>query len=220
MEDFMISIFQIGMGIFWAITYLYIIKQGFRDQTVGVPVTALCANIAWEFIFSFIYPHGGLQGTIDKVWLTLDFIILIQYIQYGRQEFALRLPVKFFYPHLILMVTLSFAVILGTVHEFLDWQGKYAAFGQNLMMSMLFISMLLGRGNCKGQSMHIACYKMIGSLIPALGFYLYYRSGLITVLSIATLVFDLIYAGLLYKELLMDRHGESPNVSLVVATKT
>jgi hypothetical protein len=182
-----------------------------------MPVTALCANIAWEFIFSFIYPHGGLQGIIDKVWLALDFIILIQYIQYGRQEFAHRLPAKFFYPHLILMVTLSFTVILATVYEFVDWQGKYAAFAQNLMMSMLFISMLLERGNCKGQSMHIACYKMIGSFIPALGFYLYYRSGLITVLSIATLVFDMIYAGLLYKELLMKRNEEYRNVSIKIS---
>ncbi len=42
----------LGSGLFWTVTYLLIIRRGFRDQTYGMPLVALCANLAWEFIFS------------------------------------------------------------------------------------------------------------------------------------------------------------------------
>jgi hypothetical protein len=45
---------EIGSGIFWTLVYLLIIRLGFRDKTYGMPITALCANISWEFIFSFM----------------------------------------------------------------------------------------------------------------------------------------------------------------------
>lgn len=188
-----IAFFQLATGACWSLTYLLIIYRGFQDKSYGMPMAALCANLSWEFIFSFVYPHGGLQGTIDKVWLALDAVILIQYILYGKGEFTRRLPIKYFYPVLLLTLCLCTAIIMASVPEFSDPQGKYAAFSQNLMMSVLFISMLLSRGNSRGQSCGIAFFKMIGSLISAVGFYMYFRSDLITIITAATLLFDLIY---------------------------
>jgi hypothetical protein len=204
LDTFWISILQIGTGLFWSIVYILIIKQGFRDKTAGMPMAALSANISWEFIFSFIYPHKGLQVIIDIIWFLLDVIILFQYVKYGRKEFEKTLPAKYFYPILLLTIALSFSIIIATVPEFNDLEGKYAAFAQNLMMSVLFISLLVKRGNTKGQSICIAFFKMIGSFLAAFAFYLYFRSELITILSVGTLIFDLIYIYLLYKQLRKD----------------
>ena len=33
------------------------IRRGFLDNTYAMPLVALC-NVSWEFIFSFLYPHG------------------------------------------------------------------------------------------------------------------------------------------------------------------
>ena len=52
---------QISSGVLWTMVYLLIIKRGFADKTYGMPLPALCANLSWEFIFSFIHPHGVPQ---------------------------------------------------------------------------------------------------------------------------------------------------------------
>ncbi len=51
----------IASGVFWTLTYLLIIRRGFQDKTYGMPFFALCANISWEFIFSFVLPHTPPQ---------------------------------------------------------------------------------------------------------------------------------------------------------------
>lgn len=199
MNSLLLSVFIIGTGIFWSLAYVLIIRQSFKDKATGMPMTALCANICWEFIFSFVYPLEGIKGMVAFMWFLLDIIIVLQFIRYGKKEFGKSYSIKYFYPTLIIAMLLSFSVIFVSVSEFNDLEGIYAAFSQNLMMSILFISFLLNRGNAKGQSLFIAFFKMIGSLIPAVAFYIYYSSALINLLCVATLVFDMIYLVLLIK---------------------
>lgn len=184
-------------GLFWTVTYLLIIRQGFKDRSWGMPWIAMCANLSWEFIFAFVIPHSGMQRMIDMVWVSLDLVILGQYIRYGRQELESPLLIKYFYPLLAACLVICSTLIMAMSFEFGDFLGRYAAFGQNLMMSIMFISMLIKRKSTRGQSMAIAACKMIGSLIPAMGFYLYDQSGLLTILMIYTLLFDLVYLFLL-----------------------
>jgi len=200
MDNFLFLILQILTGLLWSITYILIIKQGFRDKASGMPMAAICANISWEFIFSFVYPHEGIQRIINIIWFTLDIIIMVQYLKFGRKEFGKNIPIKFFYSVFLLTLTLSFSIIIATVYEFNDLEGKYAAFAQNLMMSVLFIALLVKRRSMKGQSIYIAFFKMIGSFIPALAFYFYFSSVLINLFSAATFLFDLIYFALLYNQ--------------------
>ncbi len=82
-QHYFLLICQLGMGLFWIITYILIIKRGFQDKKYGMPMVALCANISWEFIFTFIYPQNDLQknhyfsvvftrhgyfATVFKIW--------------------------------------------------------------------------------------------------------------------------------------------------------
>ena len=52
-------------GIFWSLTYILIIRRGFIEKTYGMPLIALCANISWEAIFSFLHPHSPPQLYIN-----------------------------------------------------------------------------------------------------------------------------------------------------------
>src|SRR5438552_6364836 len=107
-----------------------------------MPIPALCANVAWEFLFSFIYPHEPPQNYINLTWFAFDVVIVFQALRFGTT--ALKSE-KLFYAAFVLGLLVSFGVITTITHEFSDWDGKYAAFGQNLMMSILFIAMLLKR---------------------------------------------------------------------------
>ncbi|MDM5247402.1 MULTISPECIES: hypothetical protein [unclassified Lysinibacillus] len=198
-QEKILLICQLGMGLFWIITYILIIKQGFQDKKYGMPMAAICANISWEFIFAFMYPQNDLQRIITFLWFLLDIFIMMQFLRYGHKEYKKLIPRKIFYSSFFITLGVSFFIILAMMHEFNDIEGKYAAFIQNLMMSGLFIALFLQRGNLSGQSMGIAVCKMIGTMFAAVGFYMYFRTPLITIISVATLIYDWIYIVLIYR---------------------
>ena len=198
----MFGLLLLSSGIFWTITYLLIIIQGYRDQTYGMPVAALCANLSWEFIFSFIYPSRLSQRLINFIWLGLDLIIFSQLLSYGSREFPYLIKAQFYLIVVLGLVT-SFGTILFICQEFKDFGGVYAAFGQNLMMSILFIGMLFHRGSLRGQSRAIALFKLLGTGCASLAFnWLYGITGRSSVLLpffyIAIWIYDFIYLVMLY----------------------
>ena len=195
----LLLVLQLGMALFWIVVYILIIIRGFRDKAYGMPMVAICANISWEFIFAFIHPQNDLQQKITMIWFALDIVILMQYLLYGRKEFKKYLSNMLFYASFFITLVVSFLIILTITQEFNDFEGKYTAFSQNLMMSGLFISLLFWRGNLKGQSLAIAIFKMLGTLCASIAFYVYFRTSLITIISVAILLYDLIYMGLIYK---------------------
>jgi len=95
-------------------------------------------------------------------------------------------------------------VQIAFVREFGVGKGAaYSAFLQNLLMSVLFINLLVGRGNAEGQSIMIAVNKWIGTLAPTILYGLVgsgsfpHGSFLIAVTGGLCSVFDLIYLRLL-----------------------
>jgi hypothetical protein len=193
---------MISSGIFWTITYLLILRRGFLDRSYGMPKLALCANLSWEFVFSFIYPHPQPQLYIDYLWLLFDLGILYQYLLLGRGEFPAHLPRTLFYPTFGLSLLLSALFIVVICREFKDYIGIYAAFAQNLLMSVLFIRLLLKRNSSSGQSLYIALSKMIGTVFPSILFYLYFpHSQLLFLFFCSIFIFDLAYFLLLYFKL-------------------
>ncbi len=186
----------VGSGVLWTLTYLLIIRQGFLDRTYGMPLAALCVNLSWEFIFAFVYPHDLPQRAVNVVWFSFDLVILGQLLLYGPREFG-NLSRWLFYAGFALALGTAFGVMLATTLEFDDFDGAYSAFGQNLMMSILFVTMLYSRGSSRGPSISIAALKMDGTALASFAFYFfdsdYARSVLLPFLYVAILVFDGIY---------------------------
>lgn len=198
----MSDVMKIASGIFWTITYILIIRRGFTEKTYGMPFFALCANISWEFIFSFILPHTTPQRYIDIVWFLFDCVIMFQFLRFGKDIFKGTMLARWFGPVVIAVLAASFIAVLTLTIEFNDITGKYAAFMQNLMMSVLFVDMLLRRDSSQGQSIYIAISKMIGTIIPSV---LFYSRGpnlpFSLFLYISIFVADLVYTVLLYRKL-------------------
>jgi hypothetical protein len=186
---------KVTSGIFWSLVYVCILIRGYRDKTYGMPMIALCANISWEFIFSFVFPHAIPQIYVNIVWFSLDFLILVQFIKYGKNEYQ-----TMFRSGLLATLIISFLIVLSITIEFKDWFGKYAAFSQNLLMSIMFIIMLKKRDNIQGQSLYIAIFKMAGTLCASILFAIYYPSLLIIMISALTFGFDCIYTIMLYQK--------------------
>ncbi|MEM6562500.1 MAG: hypothetical protein AAF656_12925 [Planctomycetota bacterium] len=196
---------QMGVsGVLWTAVYVLIIRAGARDETCGMPFAALCANLAWEFIFVFVFPHPWYQLPADVLWLTLDCIIAYQAARYFRASFPLLDLKRFVAMFALGLVTAGCAIgFIG--HVFDDPDGVYAAFAQNLMMSVLFVGWLVTRSGLPGQRLSIAVLKMLGTLAASSAFVtialtdpdMQVRKApltpLLAFLFIATLVFDAIY---------------------------
>ena len=194
---------MIASGVCWIITYLLIIKQSFAQRTYGMPMAALCANISWEAIFSFIHPHPTPYLYTNYVWFLFDAVIFYQLLAHWRNDHPTWKPIQFYLNFAVTLVS-AFCLVLFITHEFKDWFGPYTAFGQNFMMSILFINMLNRRNSLSGQSLGIAVFKMLGTALASIGFcFLFpdkpHQSPLFLFLYIATFVADLVYINLVYR---------------------
>ena len=196
------TIILLAGGIFWILTYIFIISKGFKDKTYGMPLIALCANISWEFIFSFIFPHTPPQLFINYLWFGLDIIIVIQFLKYGKNEFS-NLSSSKLYTLFTFLIVSEFGITLISSITIGEFKGVYSAFGQNLLMSILFIMMLFKRNSLRGQSIYIAIFKMLGTGLTSLHYYLYepitQSSFILPSLFVSIFVFDIVYIYLIIK---------------------
>lgn len=185
-----------GVALFWIIVYILVIYEGFKDRSCGMPLASICANITWEFLFTFCLPFHPLQQIITLIWFLLDCIILYQYLRFSKGKYPPRVL------HAIVMSLLAIALLLhyGMSVEFNDAMGIYSAFGINLMMSLLFIRMLLIKG-LEGQSLSIGFFKLIGTVCASIFCYaIYPQSVLLAIMYSIIFVLDLLYIVLFYRE--------------------
>lgn len=153
-------------SLFWTVTYALVVRQGAKDRLHGMPLVALGANLAWELIFLAVtLANRAYDERLAMLvpWTVLDVAIVVQCFRYGRADFRDPLVVRHFGKGLACLLLFAGAVLFTFVREMRDAIGWYAAFGQNLMMSALFVAMLLRRDSVRGQSIYIAISKFLGT---------------------------------------------------------
>jgi hypothetical protein len=94
-----------------------------------------------------------------------------------------------------------------------DINGVYTAFGQNLLMSILFVYMFFRRGRgLRGQSIFIAVFKMVGTGLTSLHFYFYEPISQSSSFVLPSIFFSILFFDLLYVLLVAKayRKKESP----------
>jgi hypothetical protein len=185
----------IASGVCWSIAYFLIVRRGLIDRSYGIPVVAVCVNISWEFIFTFLIPHETPQWYVNFVWFLLDLFILGQVLLFWRSDFP-ALESVIFYPFIVTVLLASFGLIFTMAIELEDC-GAYSAFGENYLMSILFLPMLFRRNSLMGQSIYIALSKMAGSALACVIAYLFVPlaqgSTVFQYMFLAIFFFDLSY---------------------------
>lgn len=197
MKSLIITLLIVASGICWSIVYIESIRIGFKQKTYAMPLFALGLNIVWEGLYAFtdifIRQSIGAQAIANTCWFFLDCVIVYTYFKFGKSECRTETEHKFFVPWSLL----AFAACLVLQLLFYYWFGsvegeKYAAYLQNIAMSLLYLSMLKERKSDKGQSMTIAVCKCIGTLTPTI-YGTIEGNWFITVTGIICFVYDVIY---------------------------
>jgi hypothetical protein len=189
------TILTLFSGLCWTLVYIEGIRLGIRDRSYAIPFYALALNLSWELLYTYfgIRTRIDLQTIINAVWFLFDVGILYTYFKYGKRYFPANLA-YWFLPWSILGLFTAFWVEYAFVREFgISAGGTYAAFLQNLLMSVLFIGMLVRRGSTEGQSLTIAVSKWLGTLAPTIVFGMIRPKLFIVIVGLLCSVFDLIY---------------------------
>ncbi|HEY9608801.1 hypothetical protein [Allocoleopsis sp.] len=154
----------LAAGVFWLFAYVAIIRRGFKDRSLAMPMVALSANISWEAIFSFIYiPPNKLIHYSSIIWFCFDLPIALQCFLYGANNSQPKFIQKNFRLFFLASIAISFLILVRFIYDFNDKKGAYSGYGINLMMSILFVGMLIQRDGILGQSIYIALCKWLGT---------------------------------------------------------
>lgn len=171
-------------NILWVITYLVVIRIGFRDRTYGIPMLAICLNITWELFFFLDCPLvppcqpgercicPALDPTSRAVvtaWMVLDALILFQLLRFGRAHQHIPEIRRYFYPVIAGALGFAFFWHYSYITFYEDLSGIEDAWGINLVMSVLFVLMLFLRPRLAGVSLFAGVTKMLGSALNAVG---------------------------------------------------
>lgn len=194
------TILTLVSGLCWTLVYIEGIRLGIRDRSYAIPFYALALNLSWELLYTYFgfRTRIDLQTIINTVWFLFDVGILYTYFTYGKKYFPVNLA-YWFLPWSMLGLFTAFWVEYAFAREFgISAGGTYAAFLQNLLMSVLFIGMLVRRDSTEGQSLTIAVSKWLGTLAPTIVFGMIGGpKPLILTAGLLCSVFDLIYIWML-----------------------
>ena len=187
------------IAFFWTAAYLLIIRRSFIDKVHGMPVIALVGNIGWEFYYSAFAASTSATFVINLIWFLIDCILLYQIFKYAPKQFAFISEQTF---KLAIVVSLGISLIIYHIAYVARIDIVNSAILQNVSMSALFISMLLLRRSSEGQSLYIALFKGIGSVLVIVLFHLIHRSyqdnHLMHLLYFMIISLDICYFSLLY----------------------
>ncbi len=145
-------------------------------------------------------PHEPPQLYANIIWFFFDLIIVFKFLKYGKERLKDLISPKWFLPFSLISLIVGAALVFTISYEFSDWDGKYAAFGQNLMMSICFVLLLASRKTMEGQSIYVGIFKLIGTALPSFLFFTKYpQSVLLNTLYLSILVFDIMYVFMILK---------------------
>ncbi|KAI1815148.1 hypothetical protein GGS20DRAFT_584841 [Poronia punctata] len=153
-------------GTLWTIAYILYIKQATRDQSFGMPLIALCANIGWELIYGIFYPLSYAEMITFIPWFFIDLGIVYKTARYGVHKFrhspmiANNLPSILFLGSLFSML-LHWAFIMSgdSIDEVAFWSG----FSCQILLGFSSVAQLMSRDETSGHSLTIWFCRWIGS---------------------------------------------------------
>ena len=191
-----------GLGcVFWVIAYIAIVRTMVQKKFVEMPFFIAAGNLAWEFVWSFIYfPDTGILFAIQyQAAFLLDCFIFYYVLKYGAQQVKIPELKKHFKTICILSLTGWFVLNYYFVKEGFDTSiGATSGYILNLIISILYpISML--QNGAKQYSKTVAWSKMLGTgLISVSLFFFYPAAHFIQSLGLLVLGLDIFYIYLLY----------------------
>jgi len=191
-------IFFIIGCVAWVIIYVNVIRRMHTVRYIEIPIMAVCANISWEFIWSFLFETnmGSLYVWGYRLWFFLDCYILYGLLKYGSKQLVQEAFRKHF--HLIVGVLLAcWSFMLYFYIKIYDYpishMGAFSGYIINWMMSMLFITLFLRTADKSLFSLTNNWLKFIGNLAISTFCFLKFDDWFLFSVIIVNTMLDILY---------------------------
>jgi len=191
-----------GIGCaFWVIAYAAIVHTMIKKKFVEMPFFIAAGNIAWEFVWAFIYhPDTGIAFAVQYIAaFFLDCFIFYYVLKYGANYIKMPEIKKNF--KTICIVSLAGWLVLNYyfVHDGFDTAiGANSGYLLNIIISIMYPIVMIQTG-AQYFSKIVAWSKMIGTgLITVSLFFFYPENRFVQSLGAIVLLLDCYYIYLLY----------------------
>ncbi len=200
LQDYTITqhvLFALGC-LLWVVTYIVVIKAIRTHQFIEIPIVAVTANFAWEFLWSFVFmtDMGLLYVWGYRLWFFLDCYIIYGLFLYGYKQMQLPQMRGRSAVWILFSLACSFAMLYFYIDRYdapLSHMGAYSGYILNVMMSALYIPLLL-RMRSVGKFSRLAAWcKGVGTLLISIFCVLKFQDPFLISMCVVTTFLDAIY---------------------------
>jgi hypothetical protein len=181
---------------YWVWVYIAVIIGIRKYKFVGIPALAVCANIAWEFLWSVKYytNMGALFEWGYRAWFILDIYIFYCLFRYGRVQFTDKRLQKHFALITVFCFVCWVAAIYAITAQYYDPIGARSAYLVNTNMSAIYILLILNFPLEKSLSLPNAWHKMLGTALTSVFcFWAFPKEYFLLTLAVITFILDMVY---------------------------
>lgn len=208
-------------SVFWILSYLLLVKDAIKFKYVEMPIIAFCGNIAWEFLYSFVFVDhinlGKLYTWGYQAWFFIDIAIMVFIFMYGRKQVVSSFFKKYFFfivPAVMLFYgfLLYFWINLGFDNTPFDAPheagrhiskvalGATSAYFLNLVISLLYLRELYTKVPGKHLSFWNGVFRWLGTGLFTIMFHLIDPGNyIVTTLGVFIFLSDSVYVFTLLK---------------------
>jgi hypothetical protein len=181
----------------WVVAYVAVLAKISKYRYVEIPAGAVVANIAWEFVWGFLYvtDMGRLFVWGYRAWFFLDVFIVYCLFRYGDKQVVSPALRRYFRPAAVLGILFWAVAIYYMVGEGYDTPyGAISGYVLNVMMSALYVVLIVNAGRVEYFSYLVAWSKMLGTALLSVFNYMVKGDDLfLMTLCLVTLLLDLLY---------------------------
>lgn len=200
LKDYTITehIFFASGCVAWVWIYVNVIRNIRSIKYIEIPIMAVCANISWEFIWSFLFETnmGSLYVWGYRLWFFLDCYILYGLFMYGSKQLINDTFKKQFHWIVVALIA-AWSFMLYFYIKIYDYpishMGAYSGYIINWMMSMLFIMLYVRTADKSLFSVTNNWLKFIGNLFISIFCFLKFDDWFLFSVIIVNTLLDIIY---------------------------
>lgn len=184
----------------WVVSYIAVLARVRKNQFVEIPAGAVVANVAWEFVWGFVYQTnmGRLFVWGYRIWFFLDVFIVYMLFQYGWKQLDSTLLKPLFRPGAAFGIVSWGIALYFFIGEGYDTPyGAISGYILNVMMSALYVVLIAKKADrVQWFSGVVAWSKMLGTaLLSVFNFIVRPEDYLLMTLYTTTFVLDILYIG-------------------------
>ncbi len=188
--------FAVGCAM-WVATYVIVIRNIRRFAYIEIPMIAISANFAWEFLWSWVFrtDMGSLYVWGYRLWFVLDCFIVWHTFRLAWKQLSQGIPARAANWFFGAGLAASFFMLYFYIKNFdlpTSHMGAYSGYVLNVLMSALYLPLLL-RENIRLLSEVNAWLKGVGTALISVFCFLHFKDWYLLSMCVVTGVLDASY---------------------------